>query len=229
MYLKYIHGKVLGGLANGWQGTPSRPLSRVEVLTHLRARISKGDFPPGHVLQEKIIAEELGVSKTPVREALQYLTAMGMVKPYSRIGYVVAPIGLKDMIEVFQFRALMEDELVRMVASAAPEPVVGIPQSEDLLAREMAFHQSLYQRHAPSRMTDALVALLEQTSRAIVYADMDNRVIASVAEEHGAINAAVIDRDVRLARALMTVHLRHLRESLFSKLRQQLRETKNFL
>lgn len=219
-----------GRLASGWNGTSSRPLSRVEVLSRLRARIARGEFPPGHVLQEKVLAEELNVSKTPVREALQYLTYIGMVKPYSRVGYVVAPIELKDMNEVFQFRSLIEDDMVRIVAAMPESTAVSKRDTTpDALAREMSFHQTLYSKQMPSRMSDALAALLDQTSRAIVYAELDERVLDSIEAEHEAILDAVSHRDVAMARALMTVHLRHLRDSLFAKLRQQLRETKNFL
>lgn len=216
-------------MENGWNGNPSRPLSRVGVLAQCRARLVSGEWPPGHVLQEKLLADELGVSKTPVREALQYLTFIGMVRPYSRIGYVVAPIDLKDMIEVFQFRTLIEEDLIHSVA-AAPEPLpTASVEARTPLQAEMDFHRNLYRHIAQPRMAETLAVLLDQTSRAILHTHLEDRLLESISEEHESIEDAVRQHDAQLARALMTVHVRHLRDSLLSKLRQQLRETKNIL
>ncbi|NMP22915.1 GntR family transcriptional regulator [Sulfobacillus harzensis] len=217
-------------MANRFDGERVRSLSRDEVLAECRRRLVQGAWRPGDVVQEKILAEELGVSKTPVREALQYLTFVGMVKPYSRIGYVISPIELQDIIEVFQFRTLIEDDLIQTVA-ALPDMTVPAGQSEEMpaITAEIEFHRTLYARVAKPRMASSLEVLLDQTARALNYTQLDDELMRSIAHEHEAIILAVRHHDAPLARAHMTVHLRHLRDSLLSKLRQQLRETKNIL
>ena len=217
-------------MESSWSGNSPRILSRVGVLERLRTQLIHGVWPPGHVLQEKTLALELHVSKTPVREALQYLTLIGMMKPYSRLGYVVAPVELKDMVEVFQYRLLLEVNLVGKLAALPSLPFLA-PPAEPVppLDSEMNFHHQLYGPLNQQRMGETLDVLIDQTSRAACFAALDHRLLTTIAGDHQAISEAVASRDSELARALMGVHLSHLRDSLLAKLRQQLREHENFI
>ena len=76
MYLLYM--------VSGWDGQTSRKLSRVDVLRQMQRLLVTGAWRPGQVVQEQLLAAELNVSKTPVREALQLMALQGMVKPVSR-------------------------------------------------------------------------------------------------------------------------------------------------
>ncbi len=208
---------------------PPVPSSRTRVLTACRQRIVSGQWPPGYILQEKLLASELGVSKTPVREALQYLAFVGVVTPHNRVGYVVAPIDVSDMIDVFHFRTMIEEELVYQVA-AYPEFAWSPPLSQAApIEVELEFHRRLYAQVASVRMTDTLSLLLDETARASAYAQLPDTLLKTLAADHGPILDAVLAHDAALARALVVVHLRHWRDSLLAILRQKLRETKNVL
>lgn len=219
-------------MVSGWDGTTSRKLSRVDVLKQLQHLLVTGVWRPGQVVQEQLLAEELKVSKTPVREALQLLALQGMVKPVSRVGYIVAGIDLADMAEVFRYRILLETDLV--VERAALPGVLGVVRTAPAdavspMEREAAFHRSLYHPLEPSRRSSSLSVLVDQTSRAMVYIGLSETLLTLLHHEHEQIEEAVVDRDVELARSLMVVHLSHLRDSVLAKLRQQLREQENLL
>jgi len=79
-----------------------------KVYRILKARIIKGDLKPGEKLLENKIAEQLGVSRTPVREALQKIAAEGLVKMEPNLGMIVIEFSLEDLQEVLQVRRALE-------------------------------------------------------------------------------------------------------------------------
>jgi len=94
-------------------------LLSTKVYRILKSRIIKGNLKPGERLLESKIAEQLGVSRTPVREALQKIAAEGFVKMEPNLGIVVHEFSLKDLKEVLQIRRVLE----RLAASAAAEKI----------------------------------------------------------------------------------------------------------
>lgn len=219
-------------MVSGWDGQTSRKLSRVDVLRQMQRLLVTGAWRPGQVVQEQLLAAELNVSKTPVREALQLMALQGMVKPVSRVGYIVTGIELADMVEVFQYRILLETDLI-VQRAALPGVLEALPggqtDRQTAMDLEANFHRTIYLPLEPSRRQASLSVLVDQTSRAIIYVDLSESLLALLHNEHEQIRDAVIDRDVELARSLMVVHLSHLRDSVLAKLRQQLREQENLL
>ena len=74
----------------------------------IRARIMDGSVPPGAALREEALAAEIGVSRTPVRDALRRLLADGLVESARNRGTFVAEITTDDLLEVYQLRAMLE-------------------------------------------------------------------------------------------------------------------------
>jgi DNA-binding GntR family transcriptional regulator len=99
------------------QGAPTiLPIQR-QTLTGmtadaLRERILHGRFPEGEPLRQDAIAEELGVSRIPVREALRQLEAEGLVTFNPHRGAVVSTLSLSEIEELFELRAMIELELL---------------------------------------------------------------------------------------------------------------------
>jgi len=79
-----------------------------KVYRILKARIIKGDLKPGEKILEVNIAEQLGVSRTPIREALRELAAEGFVKMIPNQGMAVNNVSIEDIKEVLQIRKLLE-------------------------------------------------------------------------------------------------------------------------
>ena len=95
-----------------------KPLRDV-VFEHLREAIIKGKLKPGERLMEMQLAEELGVSRTPVREAIRKLELEGLVIMIPRRGAYVADLSIKDVAETFEIRLALE----ALAASLAAERI----------------------------------------------------------------------------------------------------------
>ena len=99
--------------------------SRAEqVYEALRAALLSGAFPPGHQLHEGDIAAQLGVSKTPVREAISTLRGKGLLIPNPTRGIMVASIADEEIQELYEVRSLLEPEAVRCATPYADDDLV---------------------------------------------------------------------------------------------------------
>jgi DNA-binding GntR family transcriptional regulator len=105
-----------------------------EVAELLRQRIFSRELPPGSWIDELKIAEEYGISRTPLREALKVLAAEGLVTMKVRRGAYVTEVSEKDLADVYHLLALLESDAAGVVAKSA---------SEDQLAELQALHASL--------------------------------------------------------------------------------------
>src|SRR5918998_2054153 len=89
-----------------------------QVVLQLRERMLSGGLRPGTFLRPDRLAVELGVSPTPVREALQALRADDMVRALPRRGFVVAPLDRGDVVDLFAVQAHLTGELAARAAVA---------------------------------------------------------------------------------------------------------------
>src|SRR5215212_9900740 len=83
------------------------------TLEAVRERILRGDYPEGEPLRQDALAEELGVSRIPIREALRQLEAEGLVTFNPHRGAIVSTLSLAEIDEIFSLRADIESDLVR--------------------------------------------------------------------------------------------------------------------
>ena len=199
-----------------------------EVAAQLRDRIFAGELIPGTFLDEARLAQEMRISRTPLREALKVLTAEGLVRHEPRRGCFVNEVTEQDLNEIFPVIALLEGRCAYEAALHASDA--------DLQALE-ALHDKLA-RHAKSRrITDycaanfaiheAIIALANNRWLAQVIVDL--RKIVKLARlqqlhapgrleqslsEHLAVFAALKARDPEGAEAAMRTHLTRQREAL---------------
>src|SRR6185369_4521990 len=90
----------------------------------LRERILRGDYPDGEPLRQDALADELGVSRIPVREALRQLEAEGLVTFNPHRGAVVSSLSLDEIAELFELRAEIECDLIaRAIPLATKEHI----------------------------------------------------------------------------------------------------------
>lgn len=94
------------------------PLSQ-QAVEELRRRIAGHDLSPGQRLDEAALAEDLGISRTPLREALKVLSAEGLVEVRPRRGCFVTELCHNDLEDIFPIMALLEGEVAREVAQKA--------------------------------------------------------------------------------------------------------------
>ncbi len=105
-----------------------------EVAERLRQRIFQRELEPGSWIDELKIADELGISRTPLREALKVLAAEGLVTMKVRRGAYVTEVSEKDLIDVYHLLSLLEADAVAMVAQSG---------SDAALAELQALHDEL--------------------------------------------------------------------------------------
>jgi len=199
-----------------------------EVAAQLRERIFDGELTPGTFLDEVRLAEQLKISRTPLREALKVLTAEGLVRHEPRRGCFVNEVTEQDLDEIFPVIALLEGRCAFEAAQNATDA--------DLAALE-ELHQKL-QRHARAKrineyyatnyaIHEAIIALAGNRWLASVIADL--RKILKLARqqqlhapgrldqslsEHLAVYAALKARDPEGAEAAMRTHLTRQRAAL---------------
>jgi DNA-binding GntR family transcriptional regulator len=191
------------------------------TLDSLRDRILRGRFPEGEPLRQDAIAEELGVSRIPVREALRQLESEGLVTFHPHRGAVVSTLSLEEITELFELRAEIESDLLRraiprMTAAddARGREILDLYESalesgEISLWGELnwQFHSSLY---APSKRQYTLNILSKLHQHADRYLRMQLALThgeSRARTEHRAIALAARKRDVRKASQLMRDHI----------------------
>ncbi|WP_424236843.1 GntR family transcriptional regulator [Bhargavaea ginsengi] len=76
--------------------------------TYIKNAIIVGHYKPGTRLTEKALADELQVSRTPIREAIKQLEVDGLITPYKKRGYVVKSFSIEDIRQIYNIRALLE-------------------------------------------------------------------------------------------------------------------------
>jgi DNA-binding GntR family transcriptional regulator len=114
-----------------------RSRSRTEQIRDtLRRQILRAEIPPGAVVIETGLAQQYGVSKTPVREALQLLSLEGLVTVLPRKGYVVTSLSYQDIREVMDLRLMLEPPLFAAAARNVTEDLV--LRLRELMARQFA-------------------------------------------------------------------------------------------
>ena len=196
------------------------------VYEELKGAIVDLRLPPGDPLREATLAGQLGVSKTPIREALTRLEREGLVETTSFKGAVVTGYSAQDLRELYELRELLENAAVAAAAAAMPDEDRArmtriVEDSRTLrrngdsagLARLLSEFDDLIFEQVPNTRIRALVANLQAHLTRIGHltAELPGRVEASV-EEHEKIVEAIVRRDPELAQQAMSAHIRSVRD-----------------
>src|SRR4051794_18673302 len=102
---------------------PSSPLrgsgpAAARVYAHVKERLLDGSFPGGALLSENELSQQLGLSRTPVRQAFVQLEAEGLLELYPKRGALVVPVAASEIEDVFEARLLVEEHCARRAATA---------------------------------------------------------------------------------------------------------------
>ncbi len=195
-----------------------KPLREI-VFESMRDAIISGVLKPGERLMEIQLAEEMGVSRTPVREAIRKLELEAFVVMIPRKGAYVAGVSHKDVADVFEIRAALEG----LAAGLAAERITAdeIEQMERVLlfedgeetdlakivARDTDFHALVYQASRNERLVMILANLREQIQRfRATSLAVPGRVLDAI-KEHRAIVEALVEHNSEAAQELMTAHI----------------------
>ena len=184
------------------------------VFNTLRQAILKGELKPGERLMEIALAERLGVSRTPIREAMRKLEQEGLVVMIPRRGAQVANITEKDLIEKACAR-MTEEEMRRLwLAAKEFEHTIAEGNLVKLAEADVAFHEVIYQASDNKRLIQVLNNMREQIYRYRVEYLKEGETRDVLVKEHEELTKAIRERDVERAKQLSFQHIENQRMAI---------------
>lgn len=203
------------------------PLREV-VCESLREAIRKGVLQPGERLMEIQLAEELGVSRTPVREAIRKLEQEGYVVMMPRRGTYVANMSIRDVNEIFEIRTALESLSNGLAAERITAEELETLQRrlvmiggyikegnmEKIVETDIEFHDLLYQAARNERLVGIISNLREQLTRFRTQSMSYPGRLEETLEEHRAIVECIAQGDVRAARRAAENHMENSEKTL---------------
>ncbi|MDO9277767.1 MAG: GntR family transcriptional regulator [Polaromonas sp.] len=189
-----------------------------EVAELLRQRIFNRELTPGSWIDELKLAEEYGISRTPLREALKVLATEGLVTMKLRRGAYVTEVSERDLTDVYHLLALLESDAAGVVAAQATDAQLkelqtlhrelekSVSNREKFFQINERFHMRLLEI-ADNRWRDQMVADLRKVMKLNRHNSLlkSGRIQESLAE-HQAIMNALMARDVKASAQAMQTH-----------------------
>lgn len=191
-----------------------------EVYQGLKLRIVQLRMPPGAAFTEAELAAELGVSKTPVREALARLQRQGLVEVVPRLGCRVAPVTIKDTRDLFALRTVLEAEAAAAAAmhgtdaerlrelerlcqaSYRPDDPGSI---SEFLHHNTSFHLTVAEIGGNGRLVAVLREILDQSERLFHLGLALSFRSGEIVHEHADLVGAIVAGDAARAREISLV------------------------
>jgi len=213
------------------QNYPSRAEKVYEILLE---SITKRRILPGERLVERVLAKKLGVSKTPIREALNRLKEEGLVEGTPYRGYSVAKISLKDIEAIYDLREVLEGLAARKAAEKITKKQIrqlkSILQSLENCSKEkewehyylldLEFHNLLTAISKNERLFQIARLLENQTKLLMSVSIMLPETIEDSLKEHREILNAVGNHKPDLAEQLAREHIRNVKKIVLASLRK---------
>ncbi|HYM51128.1 MAG TPA: GntR family transcriptional regulator [Candidatus Limnocylindrales bacterium] len=207
---------------------PLRVATKAEaVYDELRTRILDGTLEPGSVLNQEVLAAGLGLSITPLREALRRLEVEGLVRLKAHSTMAIAPLTLKELTELYAVRTTLDpvaaglaaaqatDAQLKEIARLAAERPDRSPRGRLLANRR--FHRAVYSACGNLVLTQLLDQLWDRTDRYRLIVVRERTYGAVAMRDHREIAAALLRRDAIAVSTLVRQHVettRHMIERL---------------
>lgn len=197
-----------------------KPLREV-IFDTLREAIITGELKPGERLMEVKLAEKMGVSRTPVREAIRMLELEGLVDMLPRKGAHVAELSAKDIMDVLEVRASMDSLATRLAAERiTDEEIKELRQIQVQFAnyveknnlqgsikKDVEFHELIYRASRNDRLLQIANNLREQVQRFRVIYLKDYSSPKNLIKEHEDICDAISSRNLDMAQKYAQIHI----------------------
>ncbi|WP_256369537.1 GntR family transcriptional regulator [Moorella sp. E306M] len=204
------------------------------VYEEIKEAIINNTIKPGTMIQERVLAEKLGVSRTPVREALRRLNSEGLIELIPGKGATVTKITIEDIREIMQVREPLECLAVKLAAERIQPQ--DIKYLEDMIAnwdkeincsdqinfqsfstKDIAFHEYIVEIAGNKRLASILNMLRDQIRR-ITFLTQDNKArIETSFPQHLKILEALKQRDPAAAEENMRQHMQSIKEYYFDR------------
>ena len=210
-----------------------KPLREV-VFENIRKAIIEGVLKPGERLMEIQLSEQLGVSRTPVREAIRMLELEGLVVMLPRKGAYVANISKKDLMDILEVRVRLEglaaycatdrmtkDHIKKLeTISKELEEAVYKNDVETMLAKDEEFHTLIFEATGNKRLISMMINIWETVYRFRLMYMSDYSSAVNIVDEHKKIIEAFKKGKANLAEKLAKEHIELAQQLLIEKLMQ---------
>jgi DNA-binding GntR family transcriptional regulator len=208
----------------------NRDMLHTRVVSVLRNAIVRGDFKPRERLVQSTLAEQLGVSRMPIREALRKLESEGLVSIEPHRGAIVNSISIEDIEEVYGLRSQLEQQAALLSVTKLTNEDLDLLQQiyekmeqtnvvEEFVIANIEFHRLIISRCSWKRLHNFIDTLWtgfpQQTPHILPNQMKESNV------EHKAILDAAKKRDHELTAMLLGDHIQRTGESLVAQLKEQ--------
>jgi DNA-binding GntR family transcriptional regulator len=217
------------------QDTPALSLVRDNlsdaVATRLRHLIVDGQLAAGDRINEVQLSQQLGVSRTPLREALARLAQEGMLRSVPRIGYFVRPLDIDEFEQLYDIRPLLDPEALRLAGLPSRERMHRLQEINDLIAEtpdvdtiiglDDDFHLQLIADCPNKVLIDLIRQIIRRTRRYEIALMRESRNVAVAIANHREIMASLRKGNLRGACAALRNNLQAGREPILAWLRSR--------
>ncbi len=201
---------------------------RGRVFSQLHNDILNGVYEPGDNLIETKLSEELGVSRTPIREALRQLELEGLVQSIPNKGVIVKGVSAQDTQDIYAIRMLIEGLAARWAAEKiTPQELDELKEALELeefytvrsdnshlLQLDTRFHDIIYRACKSKPLMHTLSTFHQYVQKARKVSMSDSQRAMEVLNEHKAIMQAIAGKDADRAEKLATEHVRNASNNL---------------
>lgn len=205
------------------------------VFRTLRQSILTGELKPGERLMEIHLADKLGVSRTPIREAIRQLELEGLVVMLPRRGAQVAHITEKSMSDVLEVRLALDELSVKLACERITdeeierlreacirfEEAVDSADIRNITSADVAFHDIIFEASRNKRLIQMMNNLAEQMYRYRFEYIKDDSGWQSLITEHRMITDAIAMRDPELSARAIHVHIKNQENSIIRTIRRE--------
>ncbi len=207
------------------------------VFKTIRQAILTGELHPGERLMEIHLAKKLGVSRTPIREAIRQLELEGLVVMVPRRGAQVAHITEKSMSDVLEVRLALDElavelacqritkEEIQALKDACHDFEVAVDSADirNIADADIRFHDIIFEASRNTRLIQMVNNLAEQMYRYRFEYIKDDTGWNSLITEHRMITDAIAMQDIELARRAIHVHIKNQENSIIRIIRREVK------
>jgi len=206
-----------------------KPLGNI-VYESLKESILNGSLKPGEKLMESRIAEDLGVSRTPVREAIRKLEKEKYVKMIPRKGAYVEDLTMEDILEVLEIRIVLEGLASKLADRNITEEMKDRIRKnmksfdnasteldrKELISLDEKFHHIIYQSSGNKKLNEIVRELQDQFQRFRLSYFNELSSYMKLANSHNKLYEAIIDGDEKAAEEYAKEHIEEIRDNIIS-------------
>jgi len=201
---------------------------RQKIYDHLREQILNGEILPHQHLIETKIAEEIGASRTPVREALHSLELEGLIESIPRVGYVVKPISEAEVAEICEIRSIVEELATRWAIEKAHDKLIQELKKNITLTEEKVssgevkafvemdaqFHETISKLSGSKRLLELAQTLRRHMLRYRIQSIYSKDNVLRAIDGHKGILRAIEKTDVDEIQRAIKAHLEQVKKDV---------------